>query len=1250
MDFYRIREREKNGVIEIAPDFIVKRSQDLMVRAKSFYAVWNDNAGLWSTDEYEVARLIDHELDLRAQELGARGYHNVRVSYMQDFGSGSWSEFRRYLSLLTDNFKQLDEQLTFANTEVKKNDYVSKQLPYKLQDGDRSAWDELLGVLYEPSEIDKIEWAIGSVISGDAKRIQKFFVFYGAPGSGKSTILNVIELLFTGYTTAFEAKSLVGGNNSFATEVFARNPLVGIQQDGDLSRIEDNTVLNSIVAHDIMTINEKYKPAYSSRINAMLFLGTNKPVRITDAKSGIIRRLVDISPSNRKLPFHKYQVLINRISFELGAIAQKCLDRYQHMGPSYYDTYVPTKMLFQTDLFFNYVSDNFEVFKYQEYVTLRQAYELYKEYCYESNITKLMPKYRFRDELMEYFKEYHMQKRIGDEKLNRVFVGFKAEKILSRKRDEEPAPLRLVLDQTESIFDKEFYDAPAQYANESGTPGKRWVDVDTTLSDIDTANVHYVRLPPDHVVIDFDLRDENGEKSPERNLVAAAQWPPTYAEFSKSGGGVHLHYTYTGDHSVLAPQYSDGIEIKAFTGGASLRRKLSLCNSVPIAELNSGLPIKERKSVFNEKYVATEKGIRTLIIRNLHKEIHPGTKPSIDFIYKILDDAYSSGLDYDVSDLRPRVMAFAGRSTNQAAYCLSQVAKMKFSGKEDLTETEAEFQKIVEPLRLVFFDVEVFPNLFVISWKFEGSPTAVSLVNPTPQEVEGVLKLNLVGFNNRDYDNHILYAAMMGYNNEQLFKLSQRIIANSPNSKFREAYNLSYVDVYDYLNSQNKMSLKKWEIKLGIHHMELGLPWDKPVPEDLWPKVVEYCENDVFATEKIHEANQGDFIARKILAELSGLSVNAKTQTHTAKIIFGEDKNPQTRFVYTDLSAMFPGYSYEFGKSSYRGEDPGEGGYVYAEPGYYENVALLDVESMHPTSLINMGMFGPYTDRFKDLLTARLAIKHGDIETASTVLDGLLVPFLQDESNLPALSYGLKICANIVYGLTSAKYDNPFRDPRNVDNIVAKRGALFMIDLKLAVQEKGFTVIHIKTDSIKIANATQEIIDFVMEFGKQYGYKFAHEATYTKLCLINKAVYIAKNTETNTWDAVGAQFAHPFVYKSLFSHEPIEFDDLCETRAAKSALYLDFNEDSGDPHDYYFIGKVGRFTPINEGAGGGILLREKDGRYYAAAGSSGYHWMESEMVKQLNKEADIDLSYFDALAEAAIENIEKYVNIIDFTA
>lgn len=58
-------------------------------------------------------------------------------------------------------------------------------------------------------------------------------------------------------------KALGSSSNAFALEAFKTNPLVAIQHDGDLSRIEDNTRLNSLVSHELMTVNEKFKSTYA---------------------------------------------------------------------------------------------------------------------------------------------------------------------------------------------------------------------------------------------------------------------------------------------------------------------------------------------------------------------------------------------------------------------------------------------------------------------------------------------------------------------------------------------------------------------------------------------------------------------------------------------------------------------------------------------------------------------------------------------------------------------------------------------------------------------------------------------------------------------------------------------------------------------------------------------------------------------------------------------------------------------------
>lgn len=1236
MDFFQIKERStKKGVLEIYPDFRVCRSKDLMIRGRSFYAIWDEESQMWSTDEYDVQRLVDKELLEYKKKVETRTTDHIKLKLMSDFSSGVWKDFRNYVQNLSDNAHQLDENLTFSNTKVKKTDYVSKRLPYPLEEGSIDAYDELIGTLYDPEERAKLEWAIGAIVAGEAKNIQKFIVIYGEAGAGKSTILNIIQKLFQGYYTTFEAKALTSSSNAFSTEVFKGNPLVAIQHDGDLSKIEDNTKLNSIVSHEEMTMNEKYKPSYTSRINSFLFMATNRPVKITDAKSGIIRRLIDVKPSGRRIPAKHYHTLMQQIDFELGAISSHCLSVYRKMGKNYYNSYRPLEMMFTTDVFFNFVEAHYHIFKEQDGVSLSQAYQMYKTYCEDSLVEHKLPRYKFREELKNYFKTFDLVTRVNNRQVRSYYSGFLSDKFTTISEEPEEVPNSLVLDSDESLLDDILSECPAQYATTSGVPLMKWDNVKTTLKDIDTKKLHYVKVPLNHIVIDFDLKDDNGEKSLDKNIEAASKWPPTYAEFSKSGKGIHLHYIYDGDPEKLSRIYEEGIEVKVFVGNSSLRRQLTKCNNIPIATINSGLPLKGEKMI-NFDAVKSERSLRNLINRNLNKEIHPATKPSIDFIHKILEDAYNSGLKYDVTDMRPKILAFANNSTNQAEYCVKLVAQMKFkSDNNSIGGSDYENDEIA------FFDVEVFPNLFVVVWKFEGKDKEpVIMINPTPSEIEEILKLKLVGFNCRRYDNHILYARYIGYDNKQLFELSQKIINNSRNAFFGEAYNISYTDIYDF--SSKKQSLKKFQIELGIHHKELGIKWDEPVPEEMWPLVVEYCVNDVMATEAVFNARKQDFIARQILADLSGLSVNDTTQNHTAKIIFGNDPKPQSKFIYTDLSEMFPGYKFENGKSKYRGEDPKEGGYVYAEPGMYTNVALLDVASMHPNSLINMNMFGPYTKNYKELMDARLAIKHKEFDRAKNMLGGILGKYLKNEEDADALSYALKIVINIVYGLTSAKFDNKFRDPRNIDNIVAKRGALFMIDLKHEVQKRGWTVAHIKTDSIKIPEANKDIIDFVIEFGKKYGYDFEHEVTYEKLCLVNDAVYIAKDTN-GKWHAIGAQFSHPYVFKTLFSGEPIEFNDLCETKAVTTALYLDMNEDLPDgEHDYHFVGKAGLFCPIKPGAGGGLLMREKEGKYYAATGTKGYRWLEAEMVKELNKEDDIDLTYHRTLVDKAIATISKY--------
>jgi len=482
----------KKGLMEIYPKFIVKKSKDLMIRGGDFYAVWIEERGMWSTDEDDVTEIVDRELlayKKKVEKTVEEGTQ-IKVKWMWDSSSGIIDAWHKYCKQqMRDNHVMLDEKLIFANDITNKKDYASKRLPYPLESGDITAWDKLIGTLYDEDERRKI------------------------------TILNVILPLFDGYYTVFSSKALGSSTNQFALEAFNTNPMVAIEHDGDLSRIEDNTRINSLVSHELMSVNEKHKGIYKNRFKCFLFIGTNKPVKITDAKSGLIRRLINVSPSGNKLPPKEYKHIIKQIDFELGAIAWHCKEVYLS-DPDYYDDYIPTEMLGASNDFYNFVIDNYDRFETDNGVTLKTAWEMYKAYCDEARVNYPLSQRAFKEELKNYFWNY--DERFAKEDGARVrsyYSGFRADRFeqpevttIGKKAKNDPENVSWInLKEQESIFDKEYGDYIAQYASSNDTPIKVWDKVKTLLKALRTSKCHYVKVPEEHIVIDFDLKDENGK-------------------------------------------------------------------------------------------------------------------------------------------------------------------------------------------------------------------------------------------------------------------------------------------------------------------------------------------------------------------------------------------------------------------------------------------------------------------------------------------------------------------------------------------------------------------------------------------------------------------------------------------------------------------------------------------------------------------------------------------------------------------
>lgn len=421
---------------------------------------------------------------------------------------------------------------------------------------------------------------------------------------------------------------------------------------------------------------------------------------------------------------------------------------------------------------------------------------------------------------------------------------------------------------------------------------------------------------------------------------------------------------------------------------------------------------------------------------------------------------------------------------------------------------------------LAIYDFEVFKHDWLVVLK-NPYTKEYNIIHNSIDELKKVLKQYnfLVGFNNYNYDDLILFALLKyGYNNTDLYILSQSIV-NGKEINFNRNFT-SKLATFDCMQELKLgISLKVIECNLGLDIRESSVPFDisRPLTKAELDDVIKYCKHDVDTTEKVFNLRQDYFDAKVSIAtefKLDPFSVK-KTRARIVGDVLKANKNNLPKYAiqnrlkikyidnidwnnipaklksfYDDIIERFKyGVSYDILEKESITIDVngvehtyGFGGVHGAKTSYKatDNILYFDVSSFYPSLMINYNFISracSNTADYKNLYDTRFKLKA--------------------EKN--KMEYIYKILLNASYGATKDKYNSMF-DPLQANNICIN-GQLLLTDLIIRLSAYS-ELIQSNTDGIIIKYDPKDydkIIDIKTQWENHYKLKLGQE--------ILKAIY-----------------------------------------------------------------------------------------------------------------------------------------------
>ena len=411
------------------------------------------------------------------------------------------------------------------------------------------------------------------------------------------------------------------------------------------------------------------------------------------------------------------------------------------------------------------------------------------------------------------------------------------------------------------------------------------------------------------------------------------------------------------------------------------------------------------------------------------------------------------------------------------------------------------------------YDIEVFKEDWLIVMKEVGTKRLFIAHNDIEELKENLTHCQcLIGFNNYNYDDLILYALIkLNYNNNQIYELSQAII-NGEQIHFRNAMN-SVVTLDCIQELQMGVGLKATECNRGKSIKETTVPFDidrKLTMEEL-SEVCDYCYYDVLNTEDVFNLRRDYFMAKLDIRKEFNLnrSMIKKTRASLASEVLKADPKHLPKNAIKDrlnityinkikwenipfeLINFYNQIKLDFSKGVPYEElekrnikimvndvehTYGFGGTHAGRKAFKceGNILYFDVSSFYPSLMIEYNFLSRACENpsdFKNLYDTRFKLKH--------------------EGN--KMEYIYKILLNAIYGATKDKYSKMF-DPVQANNICIN-GQLLLTDLIVRLSPYS-TLIQSNTDGIIFAYDDKDldtILKIKSEWESDYNLKLGQD-------------------------------------------------------------------------------------------------------------------------------------------------------------